>query len=377
MNDYRKWDKIADSDEEEEKAQQVCRSYQDEAAEDRRKLQSEIDSFLRRQISKLPRDGDPNTNRLRESMPELAAKGQPTPVRVVTKSEREVMSMLIAMSYFEEGSTNLERHAMILELVRHHRWLQDDPGSMELLCRIHNNVMKDNSEGGSGRQAREFEDPEQRRMRDMVLCGINTLAAPQRAKCAGGLIELFTQICTPENDTQREMRKKWQQKGYGQDAVFDSLFPNLREYTEDTDDEEGMGSEFWIMLLLGLLAIIGICAFMFMYSNGIMDTSSRKVKVRGNLSNASVVSAGPPAVSKASSVAPAPAPPAAKLACTDIDEGCAYWAQIGECTSNAEFMLSTCRLSCNVCKVAAPSGAPPSSPGSAAASAADAREGEL
>merc|ERR1719331_1521524 len=100
-------------------------------------------------------------------MPELSgSKAAATPIRVVTKAEREVLAMLIAMSHFEEGDTNLDRHAQMLDLVRHHRWMEEDPGTLELLCRVHNNVMKDsNGEPAQGRHKREMEDPETQRMR--------------------------------------------------------------------------------------------------------------------------------------------------------------------------------------------------------------------
>jgi ShK domain-like len=37
--------------------------------------------------------------------------------------------------------------------------------------------------------------------------------------------------------------------------------------------------------------------------------------------------------------------------CQDDDADCADWARQGECTRNADFMLRTCRLSCQACKV--------------------------
>merc|ERR1719198_1188290 len=162
------------------------------------------------------------------------------------------------MSHFEEGDTNLDRHALMLDLVRHHRFLEEDPGTLELLCRVHNHVMKDGGE--HGRQTREFEDPESHRMRNMVLSGINTLSAPKRSKCPGGLLELFTLICTPETEDAKEMRRKWQKKDFAKDALFDSLFPDLRQYADDNMDD-GLGSDFWIIVVLGLLAIVGIIAF--------------------------------------------------------------------------------------------------------------------
>eukprot|EP00978_Attheya_sp_CCMP212_P030230 scaffold110423_cov55-Attheya_sp.AAC.1 len=37
--------------------------------------------------------------------------------------------------------------------------------------------------------------------------------------------------------------------------------------------------------------------------------------------------------------------------CVDDDEDCKYWAALGECETNAPFMLEGCRKSCNVCDV--------------------------
>lgn len=391
--DYSKWDQIADSDEENESRQRLRQSLAQETFDGQRQLQVAIDNWLRRQISRLPHDGDPTTKKLQQSMPEIGSRSEPTPVRQVSKREREVLAMLISISHFEEGDTNLDRHPMILDLVRHNRWLEEDPGTLELLCRIHNNVMR---EGGEhGRKTGGEDDPELLRMRNMLMCGINTIAAPKRTKCPGGLLELFTLICTPETDGSRELRKKWQMKDFAKDALFDSLFPDLRQYADDDKLDEGFGSDFWIIVVLGLLAIVGIIAFVVLYYNGTASSAVRSnaSKIR-NISNASLVSnasaaaaasAGgtastnlpPPSTAPIASPAqapsapaPAPAPPAVKLACTDSNEGCAYWAQIGECTNNAEFMLATCRLSCGVCKVSAPAVPPAISPG-------EARAGEL
>merc|ERR1712187_315025 len=98
------------------------------------------------------------------------------PYRQVTKEELKVLAMLIAVSDFEEGETNLTRHPQLLDLVRHHRWLEEDPGTLELLCRVHNAHMR-----RSGEQKGIPESSQDWRMRNRVLCGINTLAAPKRA----------------------------------------------------------------------------------------------------------------------------------------------------------------------------------------------------
>lgn len=388
---YSKWDKIADSDEENESKQRKTDSIEEEKLICRREMQAEIDMWLRRQINRLPRDGE--TSSRKPTMPEYssATKVPPTPIRQVTKGEREVLAMLIAVSHFEEGQTNLDRHPAMLDLVRHHRWLEEDPGCLELLCRIHNHVMKEGDEYGGGGRGRGNDDPESHRMRNMVLSAINTIAAPKRAKCPGGLLELFTVICTPETEAARELRLKWQRKEFGKDALFDSLFPDLRAYA-DEKMEDGLGSDFWIIVVLGLLAIVGIVAFILLYYHNVAATGPRSnvAATAANISSvaeaavaattgaattsplpaaldsiaatAAAATSGPNAPAPDASrapVAPAPAPNAVKTACVDTSDSCAYWAEIGECTNNADFMMANCRLSCRVCQVSAPPAPPP------------------
>lgn len=398
MNDYSKWDKIVDSDEELENRQRHYKSAEVEAQEKRTELKDQIDNWLRWQIGKLGRNAsDPATDQLYASMPELAAKRKkPIMPRQVTKEEREVLAMLIAVGHFEEGDTNLNRHPQMLDMVRHHRWLEEDPGTLELLCRLHNNVMKegggDGGHGSGGRQ--KFEDPETTRMRNMLLSTVNTLAAPRQTKCSSGLLELFNTICTPTTEDGRELRRKWQTKAFAKDALFDSLFPDLRQFTEDQTDE-GYGSDFWIIVALAVLAILGIVGFMVLYSYGVMSPPSRsRVNSTGkNVSNSTLFAAGGsattngdlltthPAPPMASAPAPPPAPAGDLPACRDLNEGCAYWAETGECVSNAEFMLANCRMSCSVCQVkapaAAPRAAPVSSEPSASSNVGDARGQEL
>merc|ERR1712080_357688 len=95
----------------------------------------------------------------------------------------------------------------------------------------------------------------------MVLAGVNTLAAPKRAKCSGGLLALFTVIRTPETVAASEMRRKWITQEYAKDALFDSLFPDLKQYTMDRDG----GNDFWILLLLLVLTVVLLIAFAVIY----------------------------------------------------------------------------------------------------------------
>mmetsp|Transcript_133679 Transcript_133679/g.250113 ORF Transcript_133679/g.250113 Transcript_133679/m.250113 type:complete len:333 (-) Transcript_133679:40-1038(-) len=281
--DYSKWDNVDDSEEEEETRQRQVESSRQEQSEFLRELQEAIDRWLRKQISRLPRDGhNPLGAAGRYGEPDLH-KTPPPPMRNVTKAERETLAMLVALSDFEEGETNLDRHPMLLDLVRHNRWLEEDPGALELLCRVHHQVMRDTGE----KNVEIVADPADTRMRSAVMCGINTLSAPTRAKCPGGLIELFTKICTPETEAAREMRKKWQTKEYAKDALFDSLFPDLRQYA-DADKDTDNFNDIWIIVLLGVLTLIGIGVFIFLFSYSSQD---KKRKLAKNMTNDSTVTA--------------------------------------------------------------------------------------
>lgn len=362
---YNKWDSIVDSDEEDESRRRFVQSVEVEKLECRRELQDEVERWLQKQIRRLPRDGERSN-----SYASSVSKVPPTPVRVLEKEEYKVMAMFIALNHFEEGQTNLDRHPQILDIVRHHRWLEEDPGSLELLCRIHNHAMRDGENGDRGRDMSSTEESQQNfRMRSMTLSAINTIAAPNRAKCVGGLLDLFTKICTPETEAARELRKKWQKKEFGKDALFDSLFPDMRQYSEDNADD-GMGAEFWIILLLGVLAIVGIVAFIILYYNAPIGSTKASSNVTAAVSKAGSDLTAGGAVTTATTtllsalqsgasqiVPPAPPPAVQQQVCKDSDDGCSAWAEMGECEKNAEFMLANCRLSCRICQVSAP--APP------------------
>lgn len=89
--------------------------------------------------------------------------------------------MLMVLSHFEEGETNLTRHPQLLDLVRQNRWLEEDPGALELICRIHN-LHLNGSEEGKPPLAPAQEKLEQR-FRHMCLSTANTLAAAKKSGC--------------------------------------------------------------------------------------------------------------------------------------------------------------------------------------------------
>lgn len=300
MVNYDKWDKIdVESSEDSEEDQAVARTkesmHNDEIAK-RIEMKEGIERWLRRQIQRLPRDGE-------EGAPRSVEKRPPLPVRNLTEEERRVVAMFMAMTFFEEGETNLERHADLINMVRQHRWLEEDPGTLELMCRVHHNAM---------RQAdKQTEASEDRTMREMLMCAINCIAAPKRVGCAKGLYELCTLICTPTTDKGRECRKKYQKKEYAKDALFDSLFPDLRHFAEDDKDDDS-SSDFWIFLVMGILAVVAIVAMVLLYKN--IPRGPRGKKGLKNVSNVTsaivdAVAGAAAAVSgSASASVPAPSP---------------------------------------------------------------------
>eukprot|EP00434_Breviolum_minutum_P041452 symbB.v1.2.036872.t1/scaffold5310.1/size28534/4 len=100
-------------------------------------------------------------------------------------------------------------------------------------------------------------------------CNFNRLIISYRGP--GGLLEVINTICTPTTPQAQEMRLKWQKKEYGKDALFDSLFPDLKQFKDDYDNQD----HWWdIWLMLGfLLLLIGGLAAMFFYG---MPISSSK-----------------------------------------------------------------------------------------------------
>mmetsp|Transcript_78283 Transcript_78283/g.207762 ORF Transcript_78283/g.207762 Transcript_78283/m.207762 type:complete len:301 (-) Transcript_78283:51-953(-) len=282
MNDYSKWDKLQDSDEEPEPSRP---EPEREELEQFRADQELVEQWLRKQVVQLNKAE--GVQREQGGMrppeppawqpPELNMQRELAPYRKPSKEELKTLSMLIVLSHFDDGKTNLDRHPQMLDVVRHNRWLEEDPGTLELLCRVHSQAMRKGSGGGpggagpSGGAVVEV-SPEEHRMRHMCLSGINTLAGPKKAGCAGGLLELVTLICTPGTDSARELRKKWQMKEFAKDAIFDSLFPDLRKYGEEGPKDSGM-KEVWIVL--GVFLLFVIVTLLFIFGQSTMPIYSR------------------------------------------------------------------------------------------------------
>jgi len=258
MADYSKWEKLTDEDEDDLDAAAKTRAEYQEAC---REEQEAVEQWLRRNMSQLQRSEAEQKGKDPLAPPELIRNSQ-QPFRKASREDLRALSMLMVLSHFEENETNLTRHPQLLDLVRHNRWMEEDPGAVELLCRIHNLHMKAAEDKGRAPVAPKQEQLEMR-YRHMCLSAINTLAAPKKANCAGGLLEIVNTICTPKTPEAQQMRLKWQKKEFGKDALFDSLFPDLKQFRDEYDKNDSWW-DVYLMAAFMVLLIIGLgCLFYF------------------------------------------------------------------------------------------------------------------
>eukprot|EP00439_Symbiodinium_sp_Y106_P065613 s1072_g10.t1 len=73
----------------------------------------------------------------------------------------------------------------------------------------------------------------------------------------GGLLEVVNMICTPTTKSAKELRE------FGKDALFDSLFPDLKQFKEEYDSKGGWW-EVWLMLGFIVLLFVGLGALMYL-----------------------------------------------------------------------------------------------------------------
>mmetsp|Transcript_177481 Transcript_177481/g.569207 ORF Transcript_177481/g.569207 Transcript_177481/m.569207 type:complete len:283 (-) Transcript_177481:92-940(-) len=245
----------ADDDDEDRAEKDACERRV--AAEDRRKLHAErkveIDRWLKAKIRRLfpPEDAT--------GPPELDA-WEDIPPRKVTDEERGVLAMFISVVHCQPNELNLANHHEIMEVARTSRWLEEDPCTLELLCQILRSLRA--ADQGALLGAPEL------RMEEMLLCAINTLAAPPRAGCSEGfgkLYELFALIGDPKSDKAWEFRTKYMKKEYAAEAIFESLMPSARRKPGAADPDDGepplLGCFEWC--LIGVMVALLICLFLF------------------------------------------------------------------------------------------------------------------
>lgn len=251
--DYSKWDKLDVSDD--EKDEYMSTSAMKERQEDmsnRVDFKGRIDRWIVKRMHRLAekKRNEFGVQGYVDTEHDISPTDTITP-RKVTKEERQTLAFLLAITEFKEGETNLDRHVAILDHFRQHRWLEEDPGTLEFLCQLHGKILDED---------KADDDPVIRRA---LLCAINTIAAPVRAKYANGIREFISAICTPSNDKERELRKKWQTLDFGRDALFESMFPLLRQY--GTEDGSKSDNEFWFFICLTAVVMIALAVGLYLY----------------------------------------------------------------------------------------------------------------
>eukprot|EP00429_Kryptoperidinium_foliaceum_P051944 CAMPEP_0176087142 /NCGR_PEP_ID=MMETSP0120_2-20121206/43624_1 /TAXON_ID=160619 /ORGANISM="Kryptoperidinium foliaceum, Strain CCMP 1326" /LENGTH=236 /DNA_ID=CAMNT_0017420981 /DNA_START=84 /DNA_END=791 /DNA_ORIENTATION=+ len=215
MADYAKFDKIVDSDDEQQAPEdEEDRGIQTATEEERiaqLKQQAEIDRWLKAKLKVIfpPVDqGGP---------PELDPWDEIAP-RKLTDDERQALAMFMVINHFEQFDINIGRHHDILNLARQNRWLEEDPGTIELLCQLQRSITKT---GDTLERSDEQAEA-------MLVTAINTLAAPPRAGCSAGygkIFEFFALVSDPKDSAGWDARAKYVKKEYAAEALFDSLMP--------------------------------------------------------------------------------------------------------------------------------------------------------
>lgn len=283
MADYRKFEGIGNgSDSESEDAEQVRESRERQAAlDDQRALHAgrkdQVDKWLKAKIRQIfpPQDGS--------GPPELDP-WEDIPPRRVTDEERSALAMFLSVAHFEAHSNNLANHRDIMSIARQHRWLEEDPGTVELLCQVQRCLR---SSGNSGAESVSGLDA---RMEDMVLSGLNTLAAPSRAGCSEGygkIYELFAIIGDPKTSDAWNVREKYMKKEYAAEALFESLMPKTQ--TADGENGQMFSSTEWCIFFGSLLLVVLVVAVLIWRFSGAgvhepaAQAHSQEERARGEL----------------------------------------------------------------------------------------------
>mmetsp|Transcript_102049 Transcript_102049/g.304527 ORF Transcript_102049/g.304527 Transcript_102049/m.304527 type:complete len:292 (-) Transcript_102049:46-921(-) len=261
MANYSKWDKLEVSDDEEEKQtkeRQQRLSAQAEEMEKYVEVRDEVERWLKRHLTRMRRElgADP-------SCPELHASG--ISPRFPSDEERRALAMFIAVVHHEKLKDNLSRHHDIMNIARQNRWIEEDPGTLELLCRLHRGLLQVNKDG-----ERSISSDDQK-MEDKLISAINILAAPPLAGCPDGygkIFELFAMIGDPKSEKAWDVKAKYMKKEYAGDALFNSMMPSEARLSGGGNDKEDydMPTPPWKGLLMSCfwIGILVVLIYLFM-----------------------------------------------------------------------------------------------------------------
>jgi len=270
MADYSKFDRIQDSDDEDEAAQRKAEEKErrrQEKAENERSLHSErrgeIDRWLKPRVARLLRSDQPE-----DGPPELDSPDSLL-LRHITDEERNTLAMFVAVTHCGRHETNIERHHDIMDLARQHRWLEEDPGTLALLCQVHRDALKEAGESGALSAVSQ-------EMCDMLISAINTLAAPSKTGCKvgyGQIYAFFAMICEPSTKEAWDAREKYTKKEFAAEALLDSLMPS----SLGGDEEFTSGLVWCLVVVLVVLLLAAAAALYFLLQRGGGSTSSRGI----------------------------------------------------------------------------------------------------
>lgn len=237
---YSKWDKIVDSDEEEEEkreAQQFRKPVNEEVMEKDRQLQETVGNWLRGQLRTLP--------------PELYASG----MRQLSDGDVRALARFMVVSHFDDNSTNLTRHRDIIDLARRDVWLEE-VGTLELLSVIH-------------QRSSQLWEPHDRNMRKMLYSAVNTLAAPKLAPSIGkgNILDLFAVIAAPKSEEEWGLRERYQRKDFA-GKVLDVQKPSQPEMSDKAKAIKmiiDVLGEHGVLLIFLMVAVIFLSKLMYRY----------------------------------------------------------------------------------------------------------------
>lgn len=239
MTDYSKWDKLEDSDDENQQRDSQNRSKTATktavVTEEDRELQDSVDRWLRQQILNLPSD--------------LFDSGLAKP----SAADRRTLARFLVVNHFEDNSTNIVRHRDIVDIMRHAIWLED-VSALQFLCCLH-------------RLASQLWDPHDYSVRMMLYSAINTLAAPKLGiEPPGHILDLFAVISDPETPQQWALRERYQKKEFAKTAIKEAGKPKGEDAElEDFSPDHRKAMTFQAFADYGHYVILILISFVLLF----------------------------------------------------------------------------------------------------------------
>eukprot|EP00929_Paragymnodinium_shiwhaense_P012037 TRINITY_DN11862_c0_g1_i1.p1 TRINITY_DN11862_c0_g1~~TRINITY_DN11862_c0_g1_i1.p1 ORF type:complete len:323 (+),score=82.33 TRINITY_DN11862_c0_g1_i1:48-1016(+) len=272
--DYAAWAKFKDEDDDDDDdpgtseakralkrslGRTSCVTPYDKETEQRNKAQKDVEAWFERECQKLFEKESARAAEIRKHNGGVDVDPVKDPSKGdhvnLSRSDRQVLGAICAVSEFQgPETTNLTRYPELVEIFKAHRWLDHDPGALELLCRLH----------AMHQPARplhrgDVDSEEAVRFRNILVCAINTLAAAQLSGYDGGFLSLIDTLARAGTDEEKVYRRKWQMKEFADLALSHSA---RTVAVEDASIEFNQmksktnWQETLIMLLAGLMFMV-------------------------------------------------------------------------------------------------------------------------